>query len=418
MRKALLILAALAALPAAALCAPEGAAWGSKVSETHDLWGWISACTEEDQDSWNSLTGAEQEALLKKAGTACAAADGRLAATAGQTDGEAILRLSKSDLGGLAACSAAGAQAAGELRAKQQRLVQIKQKAAAGRYDQADSDWLRAEGITLRLDATKRAALQADQAERSKSQKKASAAVKKRYGALDRKDLSERDLSKAYSGGDGRGADGGAGVKISARNTAAAPALQARKPQKKTIAFAPPPDVELTDKFKGMKSYADMRKENTYEHVMAEVDKDGVDAAAKNKKIKAAGYASLKTVYAVSKDFDETFVNNPSPKKEDVSRVIAAIRAKAKTPQEAWEIAYQMRGKRDFPALRDAEHYLWACSESSESRWKATQTLITTPLYSAVKLPGLRKIFFDDTTSPPSLSEVKWGWKGVTDCVK
>jgi hypothetical protein len=140
--------------------------------------------------------------------------------------------------------------------------------------------------------------------------------------------------------------------------------------------------------------------------------------AAKDKKIKAAGYATLKSVYSVSKDFDETFMNNPSPKSEDASRVIDRIKEKAKSPQEAREIAYQMRNKRDFPALRDAEHYLWACSEASESRWKAAQTMITTPMYSAAKLPGLRSIFFDENTSPPSASEIKWGWKGAKDCVK
>lgn len=417
MSKTVLILLALAALAPAAFCAPEGAAWGTRVSESYDLWGWISAYTDEDRDSWDALTPAERDALLKKAAGACSRADER--AGAAGTDGEAILRLSGTDLEYLGACSAAGAGRADDLRDKQRHLARIKSRAAEGRFDQADMDWLSASGLTLRLDQKKNDSLQADQAARAQKQKKTGDDVKKKYSALDKKDLTGAELGKAYDGGSGRGAGDESAVKLSAAKTAAAPKPEARgQLQRKTVASTPPPAVELTDKFKGMKSYSDMNKENTYNKVMNEVDKDGVDAAAKNQKIKSAGYATLKSVYAVSKDFDETFVNNPSPKKEDVSKVIASIKAKAKNPQEAWEIAYQMRNQRDFPALRDAEHYLWACSEASESRWKATQTLITTPMYSAAKLPGLRKIFFDDTTSPPSVSEIKWGWKGVTDCVK
>lgn len=417
MSKTVLMLLALAALAPAAFCAPEGAAWGTRVSETYDLWGWISAYTDEDRDSWDALTPAERDAILKKAAAACARAGER--ADAAGADGEAILRLSQADLGHLGACSADGARTAGDLRAKQQRLAQIKSRAAAGRYDQADMDWLKANNLSLRLEKKSDEALQAEQAARAQKQKKTGDAVKKKYSALDKKNLTGAELGKAYDGGSGRGAGDESAVKLSAAKTAAAPKPEARgQLQKKTVASTPPPAVELTDKFKGMKSYSDMKKENTYEKVMNEVDKDGVEAAAKNKKIKSAGYATLKSVYAVSKDFDETFVNNPSPKKEDVSKVIDSIRTKAKNPQEAWEIAYQMRNQRDFPALRDAEHYLWACSEASESRWKATQTLITTPMYSAAKLPGLRKIFFDENASPPSVSEIKWGWKGVTDCVK
>ena len=417
MNSAALALLLLAAAAPAAFCAAGSAAWGSRVSGTHDLWSWIETYGDEDRDSWASLSRAEQDSLLKKAAAACDAADERLASAGGRGDGDALLSLSQAELGGLGACYGPGAAAG--LKARQQRLAQIKAKAAAGRYDESDAAWLRANGLTLRLDKKSEKALQDDQAKRAAQQKKAAAAAKKKYSALDKKGLTGAELGAAYDGASGRDGGGAAGVKLSARKTAAAPKPEERKQlQKKTVAYTPPPAMALTDKFKGEKSYADMKKENTYEKVMSEVDKDGVAAAAKNKKIKSAGYATLKSVYAVSKDFDETFVNNPSPRKEDVSRVIAAIRTKAKNPQEAWEIAYQMRNQRDFPALRDAEHYLWACSEASESRWKATQTLITTPLYSAAKLPGLRKIFFDENTSPPSVSEIKWGWKGVTDCVR
>jgi hypothetical protein len=183
--------------------------------------------------------------------------------------------------------------------------------------------------------------------------------------------------------------------------------------------YVPPsPADTLTQEFSGQRGYQDMKKDNEYRKVMKEVDKDGEDAAAKGRKIKAAGYAALNSVYNVSKDFDETFVHNPAPRDADVQRVIDRIKSNSKNPDEAWQLAYTMRQKRDFPALRDAEHYLWACSEANESRWHAARTVITTPMYSAAKLPGLRKIFFDDDTSPPSASEIKWGWKGVKDCVK
>jgi hypothetical protein len=187
---------------------------------------------------------------------------------------------------------------------------------------------------------------------------------------------------------------------------------------KKRFSIPPPPAQQLTEDFKHMRGYADINRDNQFRSVMKEVDKDGESSAAKGEKMKSAGYATLRSIFAVSKDFDETFINNPSPKDEDVRKVIDRIRSAAKTPDDAWQIAYQMRAKRDFPALRDAEHYLWACSEASESRWKAARTVISTPLYSAAKLPGLRAVFFDDTTSPPSVSEMKWGLKGVKECVK
>jgi hypothetical protein len=225
-------------------------------------------------------------------------------------------------------------------------------------------------------------------------------------------------LSKIYDGQTtpaGNPADAAVRLSGSAGTRPGQRTITAARPLRKA---PPPPETRLTEEFSGMPGYSDIKKENDYVKVMKEVDKDGEDAAAKGRKIKAAGYAALNSVYSVSRDFDETFIHNPAPKDEDVQRVINRIKSSAKNPDEAWQIAYTMRQKRDFPALRDAEHYLWACSEANESRWHAARTLITTPMYSAAKLPGLRKIFFDENTSPPSLSEIKWGWKGVKDCAK
>jgi hypothetical protein len=184
-------------------------------------------------------------------------------------------------------------------------------------------------------------------------------------------------------------------------------------PRKKLTSTAPPA-LELTNEFKGIEDYAEINKKNKFTGVMEETDKDGASGGAAN----AAKSAALKSVFQVSKDFDETFINNPSPKNQDVRTVIDKIKDKAKNPDDAWNIARQMRNSRDFPALRDAEHYLWSCAQTTESKWSGAATLIVTPLYSAAKLPGLRKIFFDDTASPPSVSEITWGVKGVKDCWK
>ena len=186
-----------------------------------------------------------------------------------------------------------------------------------------------------------------------------------------------------------------------------------RGPTRKLIAHKPPV-LEISEDLQGMKDYAQINKENKFTGAMAEVDKDGASGGTVN----AAKAAGLKTIFQISKDFDETFLNNPSPKDEDVRMVIDKIKSKAKNPDDAWEIAKLMRDKRDFPALRDAEHYLWSCSRTTGSKWDGAATLVVTPLYSMAKLPGLRKIFFDDATSPPSVSEMKWGAKGVKDCWK
>ena len=411
----LVLLAAL--LPASGRCEQEKTPWGAQVSRDYNVWGWIASYTDEDEGSWDSLTPAERAAIVKKASAACAAAGRDLDSAAAQTDGEALLAVPAASVKRIAACGNGGENAAAGLAEKRARLALIKQKSAAGRFDQEDAAWLKENGLTLRQDPDQSKAAAKEHAQRSAQQKKASDAAAKKYAAFGKKNLDAAGLAKAYDGGRGKGADADGAVALSGKHKGSLPEPGERVSQKK-LSYTPPPEMQLTDEFKGMKSYGDMKKENTYNKVMDEVDKDGADAAAKNKKIKSAGYASLKAVYAVSKDFDETFVNNPSPKSEDVKTVIDRINSKAKNPQEAWEIAYQMRNKRDFPALRDAEHYLWACSESSESRWKAAQTMITTPMYSAAKLPGLRKIFFDENASPPSASEIKWGWKGVKDCVK
>lgn len=414
MRSILLLGFALLMAPDAARCGQEPVQWGARVSDEYDLWGWITSFADEDERTWDSLPRDQRNALLKKASDACSEA-GRDLASCDQSDGDAILALSHTKLARMEACRAGGEAAAG-LKEKRLRLSVIRHKAAAGRFDQADLDWLRDNGITMRLDKYQSEKLTKDQDGRSKQSKQTAAAADKKYAALKGGKLDAAGLSKAYDGGKAGAAGAGDAVALSGKHNSAPPDPGKRAPQKK-LAYTPPPDMQLSEEFKGMKGYAEIKKENPYTGVMAEVDKDG-EAAVKKSKIKAAGYATLKSVYSVSKDFDETFVNNPSPKNEDVSKVIDRIKSKAKNPQEAWEIAYQMRNQRDFPALRDAEHYLWACSEASESKWKATRTIITTPMYSAAKLPGLRKIFFDDNASPPSVSEIKWGWKGATDCVK
>ncbi len=404
-------------VPAAARCEQGGAPWGAQVSRDYNAWGWISAYTGEDEGSWDSLPSAERGAILKKAAAACAAAGRDLDSAGALTDGDALLAMPAASVKRMAACESGGPGAAAGLAEKQKRLALIKQKSAAGRFDQEDADWLAENGLTLRQDPDQAKAAARESKQRAARQQKGSEAAAKKYSGLNKKGLDSAALSKVYDGGAAGGAGAGDAVALSGKHKSSLPEPGERVSRKK-LSYTPPPEMQLTDEFKGMKGYDDMKKENEYNKVMNEVDKDGADAAAKNKKIKTAGYASLKAVYSVSKDFDETFVNNPSPKSEDVKKVIDRINSKARNPQEAWEIAYQMRNKRDFPALRDAEHYLWACSESSESRWKAARTMITTPMYSAAKLPGLRKLFFDDNTSPPSASEIKWGWKGVKDCVK
>jgi len=417
------ILLILALTPAAVHAAeeePSPVQWGERVSDKYRLWDWISAYTEEDPDSWPELSAAEQSAALKKAETACAWSDKARASAAGTSDAAAIMALPDTAFPYMEVCLADGESSAAALKEKKDRLALIKQKAETGNLSSADINWLEQNNLQLAEGTVQNAATQKELEAQGSRQQKINGAADKKYGALkDKKNLGSAGLKDLYDGNKSKPAGEDTAVQLSGKKgKQLAPPSTGDRSSKKKLSFAPPPEVQLTEEFKDMKGYKEMKKENTYNKVMDEVDKDGAEAAAKGSKMKTAGYATLKSVYSVSKDFDETFINNPAPKDEDVQKVIDRIKSKAKNPDEAWQIAYQMRNQRDFPALRDAEHYLYACSEANESRWKAARTVITTPMYSISKLPGLRSVFYDENTSPPSFSELGWGLKGAKDCVK
>lgn len=423
MRKIIVVIAvsAFCCLPAFCVEDEEDLAkveWGEEQETEYRVWTWLAERKGHSEESWKTLRPAFQRAEVTDAVKVCGRAAKQASYADGSAGGEPLIKMTDSELVDIDKCLDDGPAVAGDLREKRARLFRIKAKAAEGRFDEEDADWMAETGLTLRLDRDRAEALTGDAAARRERQQRTHAAAGSKYSRLGG-NLDRGTLSGVYDGGKTSGAaEGPAQVRITAGAGGPGPLkAEARLPQKK-LSYTPPPEMELGEKFRDMEDYGDLSRESTHNKVMAEVDRDGAEAAGAGKTVRAAGYAALKSVYSVSKDFDETFINNPSPKPEDVERVVTSIRAKTKNPQEAWETALKMRNARDFPALRDAEHYLWACAEADESRWKAARTVITTPLYSAAKLPGLRSIFFDDKTSPPSFSEIKWGWKGVKDCVK
>lgn len=405
-------LIALILLPAAGAAAGQtgGCPWGSPLETPYRSWAWISEFTEEDQNTWAELSGAQQSSLLKKAGNACLQAD----KTAGVTEAKSLAAISDETLRALAVCTGDGETRALALQKKRDNLKTVMARAKTGPLSPADLAWLKGNSIDFEGGEAAGAALKEQQQKQEKNNKKSLAKLNTKLSPLKGAGSADK-ISAFYDGGKtGKGAAGAdSSVRLKAGAGSKIPEPQARGP-KKALTYTPPPEIQLSQEFKGMEGYKDIRKKDPFTAVMNEVDKDGASGGKAN----AAKAATLKAVYQVSKDFNETFINNPSPNDTDVRLVIDKIKNKAKNPNDAWEIALQMRKQKDFPALRDAEHYLWSCTRTNESKWNGAATMVSTPLYSLAKMPGLRKLFFDDDTSPPSISEVKWGAKGVTECWK
>ncbi|OGR44452.1 MAG: hypothetical protein A2X35_07000 [Elusimicrobia bacterium GWA2_61_42] len=392
--------------------------WGAELETPYQAWAWISEFTEEDQDTWPGLSEDQQDSLLKKAEASCRQAD-KAAEAASGSDAKALEVISDATLARLAVCAENGEARAAALQQKRDKLGLILARAKAGPLPQADLAWLEENSLRLNDEELDKAAWRGQmQAQAQNSKKSLDKSGKKLAALKDSKALKAEKLSSLYDGGktglkgpaDANSAvqlKGKAGTKLSTPSPLA-------RGSKKALTSTAPPEVQLTEHFKGMEGYKEIKAKDQFTAVMKEVDKDGESGG----KVNAAKAATLKAVFQVSKDFNETFINNPSPKDEDVRLVIDKIKSKAKNPDDAWEIALQMRKQKDFPALRDVEHYLWSCTRTTESKWHGAATIVSTPLYSLAKMPGLRKIFFDEETSPPSLSEVKWGTKGVTECWK
>lgn len=199
----LLALAALLA-PGAGICAEGKTAWGSPVSETYDVWGWLEEYTGEDEASWDEQEAEQQEASLARAQAACGRAGSRLAATRNQTDGQAILALSGNDLGQIGVCVNNGAAVASSLEGKKSRLAAIRASALQGRYNEEDMNWMRENGINMPLEGQAAEARAAAQAEDARSQKKKYEAAGQKYGKLKGQDA--KGLGSLYDGGRGSNA--------------------------------------------------------------------------------------------------------------------------------------------------------------------------------------------------------------------
>lgn len=397
---------------------PAGLPWGAELETPYQAWAWISEFTGEDQDTWTALSEDQQGSLLKKAEASCRQAD-KTADAASGADAKALEVLSDETLKRLAVCAENGEARAAALQQKRNKLGLILARAKAGPLSQADLAWLEENSLRLNDEALDKAAWRGQmQAQAQNSKKSLDKSGKKLTALKDSKALKAEKLSSFYDGGKAGlkgSANAGSSVQLKGKTGAklSTPSPEART-SKKALTSTAPPEVQLSEHFKGMEGYKEIKAKDQFTAVMKEVDKDGESGG----KVNAAKAATLKAVFQVSKDFNETFINNPSPRDEDVRLVIDKIKSKARNPDDAWEIALQMRKQKDFPALRDAEHYLWSCTRTTESKWHGAATIVSTPLYSLAKMPGLRKIFFDEETSPPSLSEVKWGTKGVTECWK
>ncbi|HAH31408.1 MAG TPA: hypothetical protein DCL44_03735 [Elusimicrobia bacterium] len=390
--------------------------WGSKLETPYLSWDWISSFTDEGKDTWAELTADKQKAALHKAQSACGSADNAARAAEGP-NAYAITGLSDTSLENLSVCVEKGEDRAQRLREKRDKLKQIIQRSKTGALRGSDTAWLEEKGIKLEDSSFKDQTSLKENEKQNKANKRITQGSEQKFSKLKSEQSRSGGLSSVYDGSKAKGGvasdNGTVALKSGKSDKLSTPKPDERLSKKKLTSSPPPNPVDkLTDEFKNKEGYADINKKNKFTPVMAEVDKDGESGG----KLNAAKAATLKAVYNVSKDFDETFINNPSPKNEDVRTVIDKIKSQSKNPEEAWQIAKQMRDKRDFPALRDAEHYLWSCTQTTGSKWDGVATAISTPLYSMAKLPGLRKIFFDDNTSPPSLGEMKWGVKGVKEC--
>ncbi|MDD5209914.1 MAG: hypothetical protein PHV36_11040 [Elusimicrobiales bacterium] len=223
-------------------CETEKRAWGSPVPGGYNVWGWISAFTDEDQGTWEDLDRAKQDSTIEKAGAACKKADERLAATNAQTNGKAILSLSGRDLEYIGVCLKDGEAVSEALSAKRAKLAEIQAKVSNGAYDEADMQWLRANGITLEQRAPAGLQTSKQKEERAQKQEKTTAAARKKYGKM--KDMNADGLAGVYdgaaSGKNGANA-GSSAVDLSAKKSAMGTLkLETRGPQKELTSMAPP----------------------------------------------------------------------------------------------------------------------------------------------------------------------------------
>jgi len=240
-----LAMAALLA-PAAVFGAEGKTAWGERVSDNYNVWGWLSEYAGEDQESWDEQGREQQDAALAKAKAGCEKAGGRLAATKGQTDGMAILALSESDLGQIGVCVKSGETIAASLEQKKARLANIRAKALKGQYPEADMLWLQENNITMPQQAGPSAEERAEkQAAAAKKQKQKYDAAKQKYGKL--KNMDAKGMGELYHGDKGSkaAADPSLAADLSGvKGKLAKPQL--RKPTTKSLTAAAPPAMAGT----------------------------------------------------------------------------------------------------------------------------------------------------------------------------
>lgn len=229
--------------PLTGRCGAEKKAWGSRVSDNYNVWGWISAFTDEDQGSWGDLDRAKQDLTIEKAEAACKKAGSRLAATNNQSDGKEILALSEGDLEYIGACLKNGETISESLSGKRAKLAEIQGKASKGVYEEADMQWLRSNGVTLEHKAAAGPQTPKQKEERAQQQQKTSAAAGKKYGKM--KGMGADGLAGVYdgaaSGRSGGGPNGSSAVDLSGkRSPMGTLKLEARGPTKNLTSTAPP----------------------------------------------------------------------------------------------------------------------------------------------------------------------------------
>jgi len=172
--------------------------WGTDISN-YKVWNWMDAYGDKNEETpWDELERQEQDKRLKKAEAACSQAEQRLYSTNNQTDGDAMLALSRNNVKEIGVCLQNGKAIAAALEKKCLRLAQIRVKAQQNRYEQADMLWLKENNIRLsyKSPAKDKAAIKADKIAKQ-AQKKRDEAAKKYQKAYGNK-LNDNKLAEMY----------------------------------------------------------------------------------------------------------------------------------------------------------------------------------------------------------------------------
>ncbi|HBB67319.1 MAG: hypothetical protein A2X28_10715 [Elusimicrobia bacterium GWA2_56_46] len=242
--------------PLVAAGAGEGVPWGSETDGQYRAWDWISAFTEEDRNTWDGLDADGQEALLKRAGDACLAAD--RASLAAQTRGEAgvLSALPDETLDQLSICVENGKTRAGALREKRDRLNQIILRSKNRQLSRADLTWLEANSIRLKDPSFNDAAAAGEIERQNKTAQKRSRNAEKKYSRLkEGKPLTSAGLASIYDGSGSKGKDSPQypeTIALKDRTNAklSIPGPETRGPRKKLTSSAPPELALAPDKIR------------------------------------------------------------------------------------------------------------------------------------------------------------------------